>query len=99
MEKDFITTREFPADAFSGIHTLRAVENKALAPVKPDAAQVVNPHIGHDASTSIAREALSSGRSVTCLALERGLPSTEELGDLLLPDCLASLQRKAASSL
>ena len=53
---------------------------------------VLNPLIGYDAATSIAREALSTGRSVTSLVLERGLLSAGELEEILRPEHLANPQ-------
>jgi aspartate ammonia-lyase len=45
----------------------------------------LNPYIGYDASTQIAKEALESGRSVYDLVLEKGLLSREELDKILDP--------------
>jgi aspartate ammonia-lyase len=53
---------------------------------------VLNPLIGYDAATSIARDALASGRSVVELVLERQLLGKEELVRLLHPEHLASPQ-------
>lgn len=41
--------------------------------------------IGYDAATSIARRALSSGRSVTNLVLESGLLNANDLDEILRP--------------
>jgi aspartate ammonia-lyase len=49
----------------------------------------LNPEIGYVAATEIAREALSSGRGVAELILERGLISPERLAHLLRPEHLA----------
>ncbi|MFC9336077.1 aspartate ammonia-lyase [Arthrobacter sp. NPDC057009] len=57
---------------------------------------VLNPLIGYDAATSIAREALSTGRSVTSLVLERGLLSAAELEEILRPEHLANPQDRTA---
>jgi aspartate ammonia-lyase len=51
---------------------------------------VLNPLIGYDAATSIARQALSTGRSVTSLVLERGLLTADELDEILRPEHLAN---------
>lgn len=51
---------------------------------------VLNPLIGYDAATSIARQALASGRSVTSLVLESGLLAASELAAVLRPDRLAN---------
>jgi aspartate ammonia-lyase len=53
---------------------------------------ILNPLIGYDAATSIAREALTSGRNVTELVLERKLLSAEQLNQLLRPEHLANPQ-------
>jgi aspartate ammonia-lyase len=49
----------------------------------------LNPEIGYVAATEIARDALSSGRGVAELILERGLVSPERLAHLLRPEQLA----------
>jgi aspartate ammonia-lyase len=56
---------------------------------------ILNPLIGYDAATSIARQALSTGRSVTELVLERGLLSADELNEILRPEHLANPQNSA----
>ena len=48
----------------------------------------LNPYLGYEQATSIAVEALRSGRAVTDLVLERGLMSQERLEDLLQPEIL-----------
>jgi aspartate ammonia-lyase len=53
---------------------------------------VLNPLIGYDAATSIARRALSSGRSVTDLVLESGLLNADDLDEILRPERLAHPQ-------
>lgn len=56
---------------------------------------ILNPLIGYDAATSIARQALTSGRSVKELVLERGLLNAEELNEILRPEHLANPQNSA----
>ncbi|MFK0074180.1 aspartate ammonia-lyase [Arthrobacter woluwensis] len=51
----------------------------------------LNPQLGYAAATSIAQEALASGRGVAELVLERGLLSAERLEELLRPERLANL--------
>ncbi len=51
----------------------------------------LNPRLGYAASTSIALEALHSGRGVAELVLERGLLSAQDLNELLKPERLANL--------
>lgn len=48
----------------------------------------LNPYIGYENSTSIAREALETGRSVTELVLERGLLTREQIEDILSPESM-----------
>ncbi|MFH8565402.1 aspartate ammonia-lyase [Streptomyces sp. NPDC017988] len=49
----------------------------------------LNPHIGYTAATEIAREALSTGRGVAELVLEKGLLPPERLAELLTPERIA----------
>ncbi|WPO75167.1 MULTISPECIES: aspartate ammonia-lyase [unclassified Streptomyces] len=49
----------------------------------------LNPHIGYTAATAIAREALSTGRGVAELVLEKGLLPPERLAELLTPERVA----------
>lgn len=51
----------------------------------------LNPTIGYSAATSIAKEALDSGRGVAELVLEHGLMTDEDLRRLLRPERLANL--------
>ena len=44
---------------------------------------VLAPHIGYDAATMLAQEALSSGRGVAELVVERGLLGETQLGDVI----------------
>ena len=46
----------------------------------------LNPTIGYENSTSVAKEALDSGRSVYDIVLERKLLSKEELDELIKPE-------------
>lgn len=48
----------------------------------------LNPYIGYENATAIAREALATGRGVAELVLERGLLSAEALTLLLTPERL-----------
>lgn len=52
----------------------------------------LNPHIGYEAATHIAKDALASGRGVADLVLERGLLTAERLEELLRPEHLANLR-------
>jgi aspartate ammonia-lyase len=57
---------------------------------------ILNPLIGYDAATSIARQALVTGSSVTSLVLERGLLTADELEEILRPEHLANPQARTA---
>jgi aspartate ammonia-lyase len=46
----------------------------------------LNPYIGYERSTEIAREAVHSGRSVYDIVLEKGYLTSEELEDILKPE-------------
>ncbi|MDQ0680499.1 aspartate ammonia-lyase [Arthrobacter pascens] len=60
---------------------------------------ILNPLIGYDAATSIAREALATGRSVTSLVLEQGLLTDVELDEILRPEHLANPQARTPDPL
>lgn len=45
----------------------------------------INPHIGYEASTAIAQEALQTGKSVREICLEKGVLTQEELDIILHP--------------
>jgi aspartate ammonia-lyase len=53
---------------------------------------VLNPLIGYDAATSIARQALAGDHSVTSLVLESGLLTANDLNEILRPERLANPQ-------
>ncbi len=55
-------------------------------------ATALNPHIGYENATWVAREALRSGRSVAELVLEKGLMSAEALEAVLRPEVLTAPQ-------
>ncbi|MBA4866924.1 aspartate ammonia-lyase [Streptomyces sp. PSKA54] len=54
----------------------------------------LNPHIGYTAATVLAAEALTSGRSVRSLVVERGLLTEEQLTDILRPENLVRPARR-----
>ncbi|MDE1174014.1 MAG: aspartate ammonia-lyase [Parvibaculaceae bacterium] len=54
----------------------------------------LNPYIGYENATRIARIALQSGRSVTELVLEEGLLTLDELADILKPENMVHARRK-----
>ncbi|WP_035834338.1 aspartate ammonia-lyase [Jonesia quinghaiensis] len=55
-------------------------------------ATALNPHLGYAVATSIAAEALSTGRGVAEIVLERELMTAEELALVLSPERLANLR-------
>lgn len=57
----------------------------------------LNPYIGYENATAIAREALATGRSVAELVLERGLLSADALTLLLTPERLTRPQHESLS--
>lgn len=46
----------------------------------------LNPYIGYEKSTEIAREALASGRSVSAIVLEKGFLTQAQLDEILSPE-------------
>lgn len=58
----------------------------------------LNPYIGYQAATEVAKEALLSGRGVAELVLEKGLLPQEELERILRPETLANLGPKPADN-
>lgn len=56
-------------------------------------ATALNPYIGYENATMIAREAISTGRGVAELVLERKLLSQEQLEDILRPEVLTQPYR------
>ena len=61
-------------------------------------ATALNPYIGYENTTLIARLALESGRSVGELVLERGLLSAEQLEAILKPEVLTRPQARLAAA-
>lgn len=49
-------------------------------------ATILVPYIGYDASASIAKESLKTGKTVIELVLEKGLLSQEQIDDILKPE-------------
>ena len=49
-------------------------------------ATALNPYIGYDKSTEVAKEALATGRAVTDIVLEKGYLSPERLAEVLRPE-------------
>ncbi|NLX11487.1 MAG: aspartate ammonia-lyase [Chloroflexi bacterium] len=61
-------------------HLRRMVENSI------GIVTALNPYIGYENSTAIAKEALETGRGVYELVLERGLLTQDELDEILKPE-------------
>ena len=53
----------------------------------------LNPFIGYEQSSQVAKEAIATGRSVAELVLERGLLSEQQLTDILQPEVLTKPRR------
>ena len=53
----------------------------------------LNPYLGYEMSTEIAKEALESGRSVYDLVIEKGCMSKEELDEVLKPENMIKPRR------
>ncbi len=43
----------------------------------------INPHVGYEVATRVAKEAIQTQRSVREICLERGILSEEELNEIL----------------
>ncbi|NTV12282.1 MAG: aspartate ammonia-lyase, partial [Zoogloea sp.] len=84
----------------AGCHTLREhcvvgiTANRALLAerVRSSAglATALNPHIGYENATRVAREALATGRGVAELVLEMGLMDKTALDEVLHPEVLTA---------
>jgi aspartate ammonia-lyase len=57
-------------------------------------ATALNPYIGYENATKVARESLKSGRSVAELVLEMGLLDQETLDAILRPEVLTAPRRR-----
>lgn len=75
----------FRARCVEGI-TVNADRCRAMFEQSIGVVTAINPHVGYEVAAQIAREALTSGRSVRELVLERGLLTEEELSAILTPD-------------
>ena len=54
----------------------------------------LNPYLGYETSTMLAKEALQTGKGIYDLVLEHGLMSEEELHKVLLPENMVHPRRK-----
>ena len=57
-------------------------------------ATALNPYIGYENATRVAREALRSGRAVADIVAELGLLNREDLAAILRPDVLTAPRRR-----
>jgi aspartate ammonia-lyase len=55
----------------------------------------LNPHLGYEAATALAIEALASGRDIVTLVVERGLLSADRFDELMPPENLTAPTRRA----
>ena len=62
---------------------LRAIVENSIGVVT-----ALNPYIGYANATQVAQEALTTGRSVSELVLEKKLLSKERLAEILQPEVL-----------
>ncbi len=53
-------------------------------------ATLLNPHIGYEKASIIAKESLATGRSVIDIVVDKGIMTMEEIDALLVPENLAS---------
>ncbi|RKD72991.1 aspartate ammonia-lyase [Sinobaca qinghaiensis] len=72
----------FKEYAIDGI-TANAEHNKDLVERSVGIITAINPHVGYEAASRIAKEAIETGRSVREICLERGILSAEELDEIL----------------
>jgi aspartate ammonia-lyase len=68
---------------------MRATVNRSIGLVT-----ALNPHIGYEAATTLAAEALASGRDIAALVVERGLLGTDRLTELMRPENLTAPMRR-----
>ncbi|MFI9311375.1 aspartate ammonia-lyase [Streptomyces triculaminicus] len=61
-------------------------------------ATALNPHIGYEQATAVAREALTTGAAVHDLVLAKGLLTQEQLREILHPDNLARPHTRTATT-
>ena len=55
----------------------------------------LNPVLGYDATTELAKEALESGRGIVELVREKGLLSEDEIAAVLDPEKMTGLRKRA----
>src|SRR5699024_11114167 len=57
----------------------------------------LNPYIGYEAASTVAKEALESGRGVAELVLEKGLLPADQLEEVLRPEVLAQIRSRSTT--
>src|SRR5689334_16184296 len=77
----------------ANVEHMRATVNRSIGLVT-----ALNPHIGYEAATALATEALVSGRDIASLVIERGLLSADRFDELMRPENLTAPTRGAESS-
>ncbi len=75
--------------------TANAAHCRALVERSVGIVTALNPILGYEASSRIARQALETGRGVGELALAEGLLTRAQLDDLLKPDHMTRPRRRA----
>jgi aspartate ammonia-lyase len=74
----------------ANVEHMRATVDRSIGLVT-----ALNPHIGYEAATALATEALTSGRDIAALVVERGLLGTDRLAELMRPENLTAPMRRA----
>ncbi|WP_078391334.1 aspartate ammonia-lyase [Shouchella patagoniensis] len=76
--------RVFKEYAISGI-TANVEHCREMVEKSVGIVTAINPHVGYEVATRIAKEAIETGRAVREICLERGILSEEELNEILDP--------------
>jgi aspartate ammonia-lyase len=74
----------------ANVEHMRATVDRSIGLVT-----ALNPHIGYEAATALAAEALTSGRDIAGLVVERGLLDTDRFAELMRPENLTAPMRQA----
>ncbi|MDA8234552.1 MAG: aspartate ammonia-lyase [Clostridia bacterium] len=62
----------------ANVECCRQMVERSVGPIT-----AINPHVGHEVASQVAREALATGRSIREIILERGILTPEELAVIL----------------
>jgi len=73
----------------ANVEHMRATVDRSIGLVT-----ALNPHIGYEAATALATEALESGRDIASLVVERGLLGADRLTELMRPENLTAPTRR-----